>query len=164
MVVMVTGLPGAGKSFFAARLAERLEGEHISSDRIRKKMFMYRTYGSQEKQAVYEEMLHRLQIAALIRNVIVDATFHKEKMRKMFLEALPKNVPVFVIEVVAEQNLIHKRLQKPRQDSEADFSVYELIRNEWEPVQSPHLTVMSTDSNIEDMLNKAERYIHHVQN
>jgi len=38
MIIIVCGLPGSGKSFFAHRLAAKLDALHISSDKTRKEM------------------------------------------------------------------------------------------------------------------------------
>lgn len=162
MVVIVSGLPGSGKSFFAARLAEKMGATYLSSDKIRKEMLSHRTYSRREKLAVYEEMLLRMKAAgSLNKNVVLDATFYNETLRRKFMNAIPANNSFHFIEVRADELLVRKRLEKPRTDSEADFTVYELIRKEWEPVHEPHLTLESTDGNIEGMIRDALLYIHH---
>lgn len=40
MIVIVLGLPGSGKSYFAARFAELIHADHVNSDRVRKSMFI----------------------------------------------------------------------------------------------------------------------------
>lgn len=59
VIVAVCGLPGSGKSYFAARLAERLDAVYLSSDRVRREMFTRRTYSDDEKMDVYRELIHR---------------------------------------------------------------------------------------------------------
>ena len=44
-------------------------------------------------------------------------------------------------------------------DSEADFEVYQKIKNQWEPLNEDHLILQSTDDNINEMLNKAAGYL-----
>lgn len=165
MVIIVAGLPGSGKSYFAVRLAEKLNAEYISSDGVRKEMFKQRTYSSGEKLNVYDEMILRMKAALdLNKHVILDATFFKEALRKKFLLALPAGIKIYFIEVVTTESLIRTRLQQPRPDSEADLSVYELIRNEWQPLPEQHLTLQSTNDNIEAMLQQALLFIQYPSN
>ncbi len=158
MVVIVMGLPGSGKSYFAERLAEKINAEYISSDRLRKELFQKRTYSKAEKDRVYKEMLHRMQVAREHKKyVVLDATFHEKETRDVFLERTGKEA--FLIEVQASEALIRQRLKKSRPYSEADFEVYELIRTKWNALEQPYLILHSTDDNIDDMLTKALEYL-----
>lgn len=60
MVIMLYGLPGAGKSAFARQLAEMLNIAHISSDRIRFELFDEPSYSKEEESIV----LHMMDIMA----------------------------------------------------------------------------------------------------
>ena len=154
------GLPGSGKSFFAARLAELLKAEYISSDSVRKALLPGALYTPQEKLMVYLEML-RLTEGALQdgRQVVLDATFYTASVRAMFTEELPDAEKLVFIEVVADEELSRQRLKRPRIDSDANFEVYQQIKEEWEPLQTPHLVLRSTDSNIDGMLDEAIEYL-----
>jgi predicted kinase len=161
MIVIVFGLPGSGKSFFASRLAKMSNADYINSDRIRKDIFTNRTYSEQEKAAIYNVMLEKMKKAIhQNRNLVLDATFHKSKTRQPFIEETRGKRSVFFIEVRADENIIRERLKKDRPDSEADFEVYKLIRQQWEALNEPHLMLESTDENIDDMLQKAAAYLH----
>ncbi|NER11616.1 hypothetical protein SAMN06265375_10313 [Muriicola jejuensis] len=158
MVVIVMGLPGSGKSYFAERLGGKINAVYISSDRVRKELFEKRTYSRAEKARVYKEMLQRMELAmAHKKSVVLDATFHDKETRDVFLEKTEKQA--FLIEVQASEALIRRRLKKSRPYSEADFEVYELLRNQWSSVEQPHLILESTDDNIDDMLTKALDYL-----
>jgi predicted kinase len=63
MIIIVMGLPGSGKSYFAQRLAITINADYISSDRVRKTMMSSRTYSTKEKLLVYDEMLSQMQLA-----------------------------------------------------------------------------------------------------
>jgi len=154
--IAVSGLPGSGKSFFASRLAERLGAEYLSSDRIRRETVAVRTYGTAEKAAVYDLLAGRAAEAlAKGRAVVVDATFHAGNARSRLRQALPPGTTVVFIEVTAREALIRQRVAGPRAFSEADFSVYLMIREAWEPLPEDHLTLESTDDNIDAMLASA---------
>ena len=81
-LVMVMGLPGVGKSYFARALAKEIAGPHLNSDIIRKKLFKNPIYTHEEKARVYEELFN--QVCDLLGQglpVVVDATFAKFKHR-----------------------------------------------------------------------------------
>src|SRR6478672_5245288 len=59
MIVIMAGLPGAGKSALAVRLAERLDGTVISKDTIRHSLFEPRDveYSAEQDDFCMEVML-----------------------------------------------------------------------------------------------------------
>jgi hypothetical protein len=155
MVIIVLGLPGSGKTYFASRLAERLNAEYINSDRLRKELFPKRTYSNKEKEMVYKEMVEKTKQAIdKSVDVVLDATFYKNEVRKMLVKETQNKSEVFFIEIIADENMIRQRLQKERPYSEADFEVYRIIQQQWEPLIEPHLTLKSTGNNINHMLQK----------
>lgn len=159
-VIIVAGLPGSGKSYFAERLAGRIGAVYLSSDRIRKEMLPKRTYSDLEKLAVYDAMRERMEKAlSQEEDVVADGTFFTREIRKRFVSSLPPTIEQYMIEVVAAESLIWTRLQRPRADSEADFSIYQAILSQWEPIDRPHLVLHSTDANIDDLLQTACLYL-----
>jgi predicted kinase len=160
MIVIVFGLPGSGKSYFASRLAKRINAGYINSDRLRKEMFKYRTYSEGEKTAVYDAMLKKMKQAIFQnRNLVLDATFHKNENRKLFIEETEKRESILFIEIKADENIIKERLKEDRLYSEADLKVYEFIRQHYEPMNEDHLTLVSTNENIDNMLQEALDYL-----
>jgi predicted kinase len=160
MIIIVFGLPGSGKSFFASRLAKMINADYINSDKLRRKLFSKRSYSTKEKLSVYNAMLAKLnEIITKKKNVVLDATFSKNAIRKRFVEEAGNKSRIAFIEVKAASSLIRERLKRPREDSEADFSVYEKIKQSWEPHTGPHQTLHSTNKNIADMLEKARNYL-----
>ena len=161
MIVVVTGLPGSGKSFFASRLAAAIDAEYISSDRLRKKMIQRRTYSAEEKELVYDEMLKQVHKAVKQnKSLVLDATFYNAETRNKFREEIKDAGTIVIIEIVAGEALIKERMQTPREDSEADFTVYKVIQQQWEPIKEQHLILQSTNDNIESMLKTAINYLH----
>lgn len=164
MVVIVFGLPGSGKSYLATRLASLLVADFLSSDQVRKQVLVNKTYSENERFSVYQEMLVRLKsLIKKNRNVVVDATFHKNLIRELFSSLLPKGQVPYFIEVRADESLVRERLKKPREDSDADYWVYEKIKQQWEPMTKTHLILWSTNNNIKALLNEAMNYlpVHH---
>lgn len=160
MIVIVFGLPGSGKSFFASRLAAELKAEYLSSDRIRSAMLKKATYTEEEKERVYDEVLNRT-LDALERHdaVVIDATFYRRALRDKFIEALKGRGSIFFIEVFAREAIILERLRSPREFSDADEGVYRKVKTQWEPMKEHHLLLESKEDNIEVMVGKAKRYL-----
>jgi predicted kinase len=162
MMVLIGGFPGSGKTFFARQLALRLNGLWLSSDEVRKLLKVTGKYRIDDKLHVYHQLASTTEKSLINyqKIVIVDATFSHRSMRDIFTSLAEKlSVPVLFIWVYADENLIRKRLQHPREDSEADYGVFEKIRKQFEPITIPFLSLESTNENIEQMLQKAERYI-----
>jgi predicted kinase len=160
MIVIVLGLPGSGKSYFASRLAEVIQADYINSDQVRKQMFSKRIYSEKEKGAVYDVMLEKMKtLVKLNKDLVIDATFQREDSRQLFIRQLRGKVELFFIEITANPDLIRRRLKKERPFSEANFEVYELTRQQWQPVREPHLSLESTDENIDIILERAVNYL-----
>lgn len=160
MIVMVFGLPGSGKTYFAEKLAKKINATHLNTDKIRKDLNKQGQYDEDTKKLVYDEMAKRMEerIKKDI-NVIIDATFYKNSMRKKFIHiAEKKNISIFFIEMKASENTITKRLENREGFSEADYKVYKQIKMEYEPFYEPHLTIWSDRYDAEQMVNKAINY------
>ncbi len=100
------------------------------------------------------------KVAKQNRNVALDATFYSNDIRQKFVEGIKDINDIIFIEVTAEESVIRKRLEKAREDSEADFEVYKKIKNEWEPLRQDHLILKSTNDNIREMLEKTADYLY----
>lgn len=159
MIIIVFGLPGSGKTYFASRLADAISAEYVNSDVERNKMLAVKTYSNEEKQAVYDHMLRLMKQAIMDnRDLVLDATFYKESIREKFLNEASGSEVVF-IEVFASEEITRHRLSKKRDDSDADYNVYKKINSEWEPLQTGHLILESTNNNIDTMIATAADYI-----
>ncbi|MDN3670532.1 ATP-binding protein [Echinicola jeungdonensis] len=161
MMIIVAGLPGSGKSFFAVRLADRVGAQYINSDKVRNALKKRGQYSLSDKFKVYREMV-QLAEEGLQKKlpIVVDATFYLRSIRDMFYDLAGKwGVPVFLIEIIAKENLIQKRLRQDRKDSQADFLVYQKVKEAFELIGRPHLILKSTDDNIEQLLEDALQYV-----
>ncbi|NNC95402.1 MAG: ATP-binding protein [Chitinophagales bacterium] len=161
MLIIVAGLPGSGKSFFAYRFAERINAEYLSSDVIRRELLSEREYSQEEKYRVYDEMLYRTQqLLSKNRDVIVDATFYKNDLRQKYLDAaISLKCKTIMIEVWASESISRKRLERNRKYSEADLEVYLKVKKSFESIQQDHLRLRSTNSNIDHMIETSLAYI-----
>jgi len=161
MIVLVGGLPGSGKTYFAKRLAAKIDAVSLSSDGVRKALKSTGKYELRDRMLVYKELAKLAELDVIeSQNVIVDATFSRQDMRDFFTSLADKlSVPLHFIWVYANEELIKERLQQPREDSEADFAVYQKIRDQFEPIDLPFARIESTNDNVESMLKIAEQFI-----
>ena len=162
MIIIVAGLPGSGKSYFAERLASKIGALYIGSDKVRKSMDAMGQYSFEDKLQVYKEMVKILkENLNKYTNVVVDATFYLSAMRDLFLQlAANRSVPICYILIEASEQLTKERVSQPRKDSEADFAVYKKVKAQYEELTIPHLKLKSTNENIDKMLETAMTYIH----
>jgi len=155
------GLPGSGKSYFANTLAKRLGADYFKSDEIRKQLDLRGKYTKKDKFLVYRELFDQAKTAIKDgKSVVLDATFYLREMRGLFFRlAKRKKIACNAFLIQAEEQLILERLDRPRTDSEAGVKVYRKIKEIFDPVEEPHLKIESTDSNIEEMIQRAISYI-----
>lgn len=160
MIVVVFGLPGSGKSYFAKRLAEHLKATYISSDEVRKALFPRPEYTSEEKMLVYQEMLRLTREASGDR--VLDGTFYKTGIRDLFTGVANKiGEDLRFIEIKADQETIRQRTEKKRTTSDADFGVYLEVLKQFEPMREKHLIMDSTNEKIGEMIHRALIYLKH---
>jgi predicted kinase len=161
MLLLLSGLPGSGKSTLARVYTARYGGTRISSDLVRAELGLLGHYRPGDKEQVYAAMLERTrELLAGGNTAVVDSTFFLREIRAPF-EAVAQalRVPVFRVEVRAGEDTIRRRLLTPRPDSEADFSVYEKIRDQYEPWTEPHLELWTdTDEPVESLAETLHHY------
>lgn len=161
LAILIAGLPGSGKTYFAKRLAPALGAAYFSTDIMRKTKAPDRTYTHAEKTSVYHELLDRFQHALRsAQTVVMDATFYREDIRDEFERAAKAAMARVVwIEVRADEALIRTRLAQPREDSDADFTVYQKLKAEYEPITQPHLVLYSDHNDVAAMITQAQAWI-----
>ncbi|MGN6646292.1 MAG: AAA family ATPase [Cytophaga sp.] len=161
-LILVCGLPGSGKSFFAKHLSKKIQAAYFNSDLLRKELYPTgRTYSEQEKQLVYDTMLaHTSANIEKGKTVVVDATFYKNILRIPFYKlAIQNHIPLYIFYIEANQELIKARTSVARTDSEADYAVYLKLKELFEPIEQPYKTLTSGQHNIDTLLSEALMYI-----
>jgi predicted kinase len=163
-LILICGLPGSGKSFFSKQLALKIHVNHFNSDVIRKELFPNtRTYSETEKKIVYDALIEQTKSCLKERkSVIIDATFYKNNLRAPFYDiAVQLNASLKTIYIYAKESLIKERTSRVRIDSEANYFVYLKLKDVFEPIENIHLSLQSTDNNIDVLLTEAILFLNH---
>ncbi len=88
LLILLYGLPGAGKTYFARQLTERLQAAHVQGDRIRYELFEKPRYDKQENEIVthlLDYMTEELLGAgvSVIYDINAMRTSQRRKLREM---------------------------------------------------------------------------------
>lgn len=145
-MILLSGLPGSGKTTFAMSLARQLAFEHIESDAIRRSLATMPSYSPGESGAVFArvESLARVAIAAG-KHVLVDATNLTARDRKRFVQAASElGARIIAIRITAPEEVIRERLRNPRVGfSQAGVEIFERMKDRPQPFPFPCIVVDS---------------------
>jgi predicted kinase len=165
-IVVVSGLPGTGKSSFSRRLASRLPFVILESDALRKTLFPEPTYSAAESARLFQT-IHYLIEYMLKKGVpiILDATNLSEHHReRIYSIAERTGARLILVRVEAPPEVVQERLKtrtgsrKTGESSDADWAVYEKLRTTVEKIRRHHY-VVDTSRDIEPILEKIVREV-----
>lgn len=144
MLVVVCGLPGAGKTTVAGDVVDRLDAVRIRTDVVRKDRFDDPDYTEAETDAVYRVVRDRADAAlGADDHVVLDGTFRERAFREPAYElAREHDVDCLVLKVEADDDVVRERIRAREDDaSDADVSIYEHYRDQFAPLQVDHVVV-----------------------
>jgi len=156
MIIIVFGLPGTGKSFFARHFAEETGADYLNTDIVRDELNKQGQYDEKTNRLIYEQLLREISPGTLSgRDVIVDGTFQKKSYRELFSRRSAwLNLDIIFIEMRASDETVKKRMEKERKYSEADYKVYQKIKNRFEPMAEEHPVLRSDILSLDEMIKK----------
>ena len=157
--IAVSGLPGTGKSYFCAKLAERLPSLVLESDALRKVLFPSPGYSQPESAHLFQAV--HLLIERLLKkgvSIILDATNLSERYREHLYSIADRlDVKLILVRVEAPPELVRERLEarqgKPGAKSDADWTVYQRMKPTAEKINRNHY-VVDTSRDITPVLDK----------
>lgn len=158
MLVVITGLPGSGKTTVADSLSKEINAIVLSTDKIRKNMFKNPVYNENDKRVVYNELFSRArEYLSSGKNVILDGTFYTKSLRDKAKEvgASVSEKVIFIYCETPEQILKERITKRKDKFSDADFSVYLKIKEVFEDFEEEVIIVDTSkpiDSNIRDII------------
>ena len=148
-LVLMCGLPGAGKTHFARRLAAEARLQMIESDAARKALMVVPAYNAEENLRVFAAC--RRLMDELLNNgvpVLLDATNVTERDRAYsYTAAEGRGAEVVVVRVKAPESEVRRRLRRRERGlskdgaSNAGWDVYLKMKAREEPVARPHYVV-----------------------
>lgn len=164
--IVVSGLPGTGKSYFSRKLAERLPFLILESDALRKTLFPSPVYSSQESARLFEAIHHLIE--GLLKRGIpltLDATNLAERYREHLYKIADRlDIKLIMVRVEAPPDLVHERLKsrlkKENQgdNSDADWTIYQKMKESVQRIHRKHY-VVDTSGDITPVLNKIVREV-----
>lgn len=164
VLVVISGLPGTGKSYFSRKLAERLPSVIVESDALRKMLFPSPSYSAQESNRLFQAC-HRLieELLSSGISVILDATnlveYHRERL---YLIAERLRARLIIVQVEAPRELVRERLQSrlsgvdPENNSEADWHVYQRMQTRAQRIRRNYFA-LDTSKDITPVIDKIVR-------
>jgi len=164
--IVVSGLPGTGKTYFCSKLAERLPFVIVESDALRKTLFPSPSYSPEESTRLFEA-LHYLIEQLLKRGIplILDATNLSEQHREQLYNIADRlGVKLVLVRVEAPPEVVYARLKSrverasPQNNSDADWSVYQRMRPTVQKIRRNHYAV-DTSRDITPVLDKVVREV-----
>ena len=148
-LVLMCGLPGAGKTHFALRLAAETPLQLIESDAARRALTVVPAYNAEENLRVFGAC--RRLMDELLDNgvpVLLDATNVTERDRAYsYAAAEGRGAEVVVVRVTAPEREVRRRLRRRERGlskdgaSDAGWEVYLRLKAREEPVARPHYVV-----------------------
>ena len=164
--VVVSGLPGTGKSFFCRKLAERLSFVILASDALRKLLFPSPAYDESENRRFFPAC-HALIEELLKRGIpiIFDATNLLEGHREHLYHIADKMGAKLILvgveappEVARQRLLAREKGMDPQDDSQAGWGVYQKMKPRKEKI-SRNYFVVDTSRDVTPAIDKIVRVI-----
>ena len=160
--IVVSGLPGTGKSHFCSKLEESLSFLILESDALRKTLFSVPCYSRQESSHLFQT-IHVLIERLLKRGVslILDATNLSERYRERLYSIADRlDVKLILVWVEAPPQIVHERIKNRLEDSkaksDADWAVYQRMKPTVQKICRNHY-VVDTSRDITPVLDKIVR-------
>ena len=162
--IVVSGLPGTGKSYFCSKLAERLQFIILESDALRKALFSSPGYSAAESGRLFRAI--HLLIERLLKkgvSLILDATNLSERYReRLYSIAERLDVRLILVRVEAPPQVVRERLkarqENPENKSDADWAVYQRMKSSVQKIWRNHYAV-DTSRDITPVLDKIIREV-----
>ena len=143
-LILLSGLPGSGKTTFAERLSGMLDFRHIESDGIRLAIAPQPTFTFEESGRVFARVEAEARAALQSGcHALIDATNLTRKDRKRFVKlAQALGTKLIAIRLVAPEATIRERLAVPRTgNSRAGVQIYERMSGRPQAFDGPCIVV-----------------------
>ena len=164
--IVVSGLPGTGKSYFCSKLAERLPVIILESDALRRTLLPSPTYSLPESSRLFQAIHHLIE-GLLNRGIplVLDATNLSERYRERLYNIADRlGARLILVRVEAPPEVVYERLKARAEgtdlgtNSEADWSVFQKMKPTVQQIRRNHFAV-DTSRDISPVLDKIVRAV-----
>jgi predicted kinase len=165
VLIMISGLPGTGKSYLARKLAEREPFVILEADFVRKTLCPQPTYTAWESHWVHCT-IHALIRKFLARGlrVIYDATNLIEYQREMVYHIADKaGTKLVIVVTVGSDEVVQERLRRRHEGqreagdiSDATWQIYQRMARQQQPIRRNYL-VVDTGQDLDQAIRKILR-------
>jgi hypothetical protein len=162
--IMVSGLPGSGKSYLCRKLVERVPLAYLESDALRKSLFPSPDYSAQESFRLFQAC-HCLIEKLLQKGIplVLDATNLEEHRREHLYHIAEKvGAKLIIVRTEAPPEVVYQRLEgrakklDPNDHSEAGWGIYQRMKCTVQKVHRTHF-VVDTSRDITPVIDKIVR-------
>ena len=161
LLVAMCGLPGTGKSYFAAKLTEQVPFLILESDRLRKVLVEHPKYTTGEHRRVFRSCYQLIQYYLINGySVLFDATNLNEEFRTYLYDiAEATHAPLALVHATAPENTVRRRLKQRKANRHADtysdagWLIYTRLAPVEEPVRREHYA-LDTSKDIAPVLDQ----------
>lgn len=148
-LILLSGLPGTGKSYLAAAIAPRFGARVVRSDEVRKALFPEPEYSDVENGFVYLTCYALLEQLLRDRHVVIfDATnLQRNGRRRARKIAAVAGAPVLMLVTTSPPEVVVERLRRraagaaEAYSSDADWDVHQKLAATAEAIEGPSLEV-----------------------
>lgn len=166
LLVAMCGLPGTGKSHFAAKLTGEVPFLVLETDRLRKVLVEHPKYTTNEHRRVFRSCYHLIdEYLSNGYSVLFDATNLNEDFRiPLYDISESTGAPLALVHVTAPTDTVRRRLKQRKAErhantySDAGWLIYTRLAPVEEPVQREHYAV-DTSKNITSVLEQVIAWV-----
>ena len=166
VLLIMVGAPGTGKSHLVHLLSRKVPLRIVQSDEIRRRIAPHPTYTQDENRRVFglaHREIHRVLSEG--GNAVLDATnLFEGRRRTLYRMAARHGARLLIVRTVAPDEVVAERLQmrlsgaNPSDLSQADWEVYTRMKQEYEEIRMPHITV-DTSQDLEPVVDRIAQLV-----
>jgi predicted kinase len=174
-LILITGLPGTGKTSLAIALKKHYFSEYIylSTDEVRIKFFNltehhYENFNqkiyTQDKRDIIYTIISLIIDTLLSQNVsvIVEGTYYSQEKRETIINTCERLKHKYVIiQTTFPEDKIKERFEKrvslDTDASDARYQIYEAMKEQYEPIKFPSV-IIDTQKPISMNVKEVKRY------
>ena len=147
-LVLVSGLPGTGKTHFSKELSKHLPFVTLESDALRRILNTNPNHSKSENTRLFSA-IHSLceRLLREGRSVIADATNLTEKHRQHFYDISDRtDVKLIIVQIKAAPSVVKERIgqtdvKEEGNKSDADWQVYKRMEKSVDKIKRKHYSV-----------------------